>query len=121
MRDNPERDSGNAWLKKRPEKQKAANRKAHLKHKHGTTIEQYEDAWHHQNGMCANKRCCASFPLDSGDYRSGALHVDHCHRTGAFRALLCPGCNVALGQIGESAARLRGLASYISERLLANG
>jgi hypothetical protein len=38
--------------------------------------------------------------------------IDHCHSAGHARALLCNGCNTALGMCGESAERLRALADY---------
>jgi hypothetical protein len=40
-------------------------------------------------------------------------HVDHCHKTGAVRGLLCSGCNQALGNAKDDPALLRALASYL--------
>lgn len=110
---HPEADTGNNWLKARPAIQKTLNRKYHLMHKHGTRIEQYVEAWHRQEGKCANPRCGAAYPLELDDHRKG-LHVDHNHATGFFRGLLCPGCNVALGMIGEDVERLLGLVEYLT-------
>lgn len=31
-----------------------------------------------------------------------ALHLDHCHTTGAFRGWLCGSCNTAFGRLGDS-------------------
>ena len=31
-----------------------------------------------------------------------ALHLDHCHTTGAFRGWLCGCCNTAFGRLGDS-------------------
>src|SRR4051812_1659857 len=48
--------------------------------------------------MLANQGfCCAS----CGDelVAGYATHIDHCHTTGCVRAVLCRGCNVALGQL----------------------
>lgn len=44
---------------------------------------------------------------------SDRLCVDHCHRSGAVRGLLCNGCNAALGMVDDSVARLEGLAAYV--------
>jgi hypothetical protein len=39
--------------------------------------------------------------------------MDHDHSTGRFRALLCGGCNSALGLLKESTERIQGLKKYI--------
>lgn len=55
---------------------------------YGITINQYNEMLENQNGVC--KIC-------SGINKSGrALVVDHNHKTGEVRALLCTGCNVKL-------------------------
>lgn len=110
---HPEADSGNTWLKNRPKLHKEMNRKYHLWHKHRTRVEQYVSAWHRQEGKCANLRCQAWYPLEMDDHRKG-LHVDHDHRTGEFRGLLCGPCNVALGISQEDPGRLLGLAEYLA-------
>src|SRR4051794_16557750 len=43
----------------------------------------------------------------------GGLHVDHCHATGAVRALLCSDCNTGLGLLKDSPALLRDAARYV--------
>jgi hypothetical protein len=55
-----------------------------------------------QNGRCA---LCNKVP-------SGCLHVDHCHRTGRVRGLLCVGCNVTLGKIELWRPRLAEVLAY---------
>lgn len=112
MKAHPEADTGNTWLRNRPENLKAKNRKYHLWHKHRTRVEQYVEAWHEQQGKCANPRCGAYYPLEMDDHRKG-LHVDHDHQTGQFRGLLCPGCNVAVGMIADNPERLIGLVEYL--------
>lgn len=70
------------------------------------TNEQYAEAW--RTAACAN--------CGSGE---GRMHMDHDHshcKAGCgecFRAILCLGCNIALGYLKEDAARIRGLANYI--------
>lgn len=41
------------------------------------------------------------------------LRVDHDHETGAVRGVLCHSCNIALGMVEDSTARLRALAGYL--------
>lgn len=44
-----------------------------------------------------------------------SLHIDHDHRTGVVRGLLCHGCNLALGNVDDNPDRLRALATYLEE------
>jgi len=44
-----------------------------------------------------------------------AAQVDHCHKTGVVRGVLCFGCNVALGNISDSKERLQMLIDYLSK------
>lgn len=57
-----------------------------------------------QKGLCA---VCLQTP--------DRLVLDHCHDTGRARAMLCNGCNTALGMAGESAERLRAVARYAEQ------
>lgn len=46
--------------------------------------------------------------------RSGEMHVDHCHKTGAVRGVLCFNCNAALGHVNDSQERLQKLKDYLA-------
>jgi len=61
-----------------------------------------------QGFMCANDGCKATNPGNPKGW-----HIDHCHRTGKVRAILCSPCNVALGHSKESKERLLGLVRYL--------
>ena len=58
--------------------------------KYGITAEQYNKMLAEQNGVCA---ICGRPP------KTKRLHVDHDHKTGKIRALLCMMCNTKLGII----------------------
>lgn len=58
-----------------------------------------------QDGRCAICR--------RTEAESGRLHVDHCHRAGTVRALLCSGCNKGIGQFLEDPVALRAAADYV--------
>lgn len=73
----------------------------HLKKKYGITPEQRKSTAEAQNNLCA---AC-------GERRP--LVVDHCHKTGRVRGLLCSQCNRALGFLGDDPARVLALHVYI--------
>jgi len=45
--------------------------------------------------------------------RGHSLAVDHCHTTGVIRGMLCPECNLALGNIRDSVETLYRLIFYL--------
>ncbi|MFJ3233170.1 endonuclease VII domain-containing protein [Streptomyces sp. NPDC086787] len=40
------------------------------------------------------------------------VHVDHCHKTGRVRGVLCFNCNSAIGKLGDSPDAVRRAAAY---------
>ena len=68
------------------------NRSKYLRRTYGLTLEDYEVMLECQNGGCA---LCGKKP------GKRALAVDHNHRTGAVRGLLCQVCNQYLGHIKD--------------------
>lgn len=67
----------------------------------------YAEMLAEQEGKCAICRCI----LNSSRYTK--LAVDHCHKTGRVRSLLCTNCNTALGLMKDSPDRLKAAASYL--------
>lgn len=57
-----------------------------------------------QNHKCANPKCESGFD---------ELDIDHCHKSGKVRGILCGHCNTALGLIKESIPALHGLIEYL--------
>jgi hypothetical protein len=68
------------------------------------SIEEYDRILNHQNGNCA---ICCRPP------RKTRLAVDHDHKTGKIRGLLCWVCNKTLGMFRDDANRIENCLSYI--------
>lgn len=60
---------------------------------------------------------CAICRTERGNGRGHRLHVDHDHKTGFIRGLLCNRCNSTLGYMDEDPGRLRRAAEYLEESL----
>ncbi len=84
---------------------KAAKRRAKLKAKYGLTETKYNKIFTDQSGICAV--CKSTFKS------SKHTHIDHCHKTGKVRGILCHNCNRALGAVGDSSDILLALISYL--------
>lgn len=92
--------------------EKLAEKDHQLRHKFGINLQDYNTLLEAQCYSCA---ICGK--LNGEDlHRPGVpkeLAVDHCHRTGAVRGLLCSDCNHALGQFKDDPALLRRAADYV--------
>lgn len=81
------------------------NRNSYLKRKYGITEEQYEELLLAQAGKCA---ICLCKP------RTRRLAVDHNHKTGEIRGLLCSRCNHGLlGHAHDSIPVLERALEYL--------
>lgn len=78
-----------------------------LRTKYGIGIKDYEELLRAQGSRCA---VCAE---PHGTTRATTLHVDHDHRTGQVRGLLCANCNHVLGKVRDDVERLLALALYL--------
>lgn len=88
-----------------------------LKTKYGITLAEYDDRIRKQGGVCA---VCKEME-STVDPRTGvirALAVDHCHKSGKIRGLLCDRCNRAAGFLRDRADVAIELAAYLSATAL---
>jgi len=83
--------------------------KAHIKKTYGITFEVYTEMFDSQKGCC---KICTSRISNS---RTGRLFVDHCHKTGTVRGLLCSSCNHGLGLFKDSPTLLKKAIAYLEE------
>lgn len=103
------RRSTKRFRERDPEGYKQASRNRQVKAKYGITWEERQALLAEQGNKCANPACPNTEP--GGQWNE--WHIDHDHKTGEVRGLLCNGCNVALGILDDSPTRIRGLADYL--------
>jgi hypothetical protein len=77
-----------------------------LKEKYGISTEDYDRMYAEQNGVCY---------ICNKEHLRRPLNVDHCHKTGKIRKLLCDKCNMALGLIDDSIELLDKLKQYLKD------
>jgi hypothetical protein len=74
-----------------------------LKEKHHMSGSDYNSLLARQDGVCA---ICGTLP-------DGIFQVDHDHKTGRVRGLLCGPCNRGIGQMEDDPERLERAAKYL--------
>lgn len=111
VRRNPEphRAAVRRWQRRNPDKVRAQR----LAIEYGIVPEEYDALLRRQAGVCAI--CGAACPKYSN------LSVDHCHKTGRVRGLLCDPCNNGLGRFGDDPDRLVAAADYLRQHLQRQG
>ena len=91
------------WCDNRPD-QARIKRETDRVNNYGLTPEMWSDLIESQDGLCA---ICWDVP---------AVHIDHDHKTGLVRGVLCQTCNIGLGHLRDDPRLLRSAADYISDR-----
>ena len=97
-----------ATIAKKPEHYSKRHRKYCLMQNYNITEEEYDQMLEAQSGRCAI--CKTDTP--TGKWK--AFAVDHDHKTGLVRALLCNECNRGIGLLKDSAELLQKAANYIA-------
>lgn len=82
----------------------AKTREYNLRKRYGITPEYYEELFHKQNGKCA---ICGT--------SKEKLVIDHDHKTGKVRGLLCHNCNRGLGKFRDSPRTMLRVIDYLIE------
>jgi hypothetical protein len=80
-----------------------------LKNSYNLTVSEYTEMLNAQNGVCA---------VCGGNNKGKRLAVDHDHKTGAVRGLLCFKCNVALGFINDSPIVAERMITYLQSAMV---
>jgi hypothetical protein len=99
-------DRMRAWREKNVEKVREANIL-----RYGISLADYKRMFVSQHGKCL---ACSRVIVDFGGGRKPErAHIDHDHRTGMVRGLLCMQCNMILGAVNDSTEVLANLIVYL--------
>lgn len=96
--------------KENPEKYRALGKKyerARNLRRYGLTKDAYTELLEKQGYNCA---ICEKPNLNSRDF-----HVDHCHKSGVVRGILCHHCNLLLGHAKDDVMTLENAIKYLKE------
>jgi hypothetical protein len=99
----------NLRASQRPSRVNGARKDQYLQWKYGITLEQYKEMLVAQDNKCA---ICKQECITGRE-----LAVDHDHKTGEIRALLCIRCNSVLGQINDNISLLHEISNYLIKHL----
>ena len=91
-------------------------RDENLKRVYGIGIEEYNTLLEKQNNRCAI--CESTDPKGRKSGRGGGVdvfYVDHDHKTGNVRGLLCNICNRTMGYVGENSNVLEEMIKYLQK------
>lgn len=123
----PSKAAQQAWKKAHQERHRELNRRYRERHlddvkardaayrvahadairarRYGLTAEVVDAKFEAQGRRCA---CCGS-----PDPRGKGWHIDHDHKTGEFRGVLCSPCNTGIGLLGDSVVGVSNAIPYL--------
>ena len=101
------------WRIENREKANMIAAKCHRKKRFGIDNTVYEQMLQDQDERCAicHEKCIAK--TINGVQKS--LAIDHCHRTGKIRGLLCTRCNTALGLFEDNLEKIKAAIDYLEK------
>ena len=99
------------YLRKWKMENKDTIKKYLLNFRYGITIEEYDNLYSTQQGMC--KICKEKIYKWGNGNKQTVANVDHCHLTGKIRGMLCSKCNRILGIVNDDINRLKSCINYL--------
>ena len=112
LKNDPDRiEKLREWQKQYREKNRKALSDGERKRRFGITPEKYAELFKSQNGTCA---ICNNPETATRLGKVKALSVDHCHKSGAIRGLLCSDCNTGIGKLKDDVKILQSAIQYLS-------
>lgn len=101
-----------ACINRSREKNPTRERAKQLRLGYNMTLQQYDQMFAQQGGVCAICKRPETHRHRWSDTGYKALSVDHDHKTGDVRALLCASCNMSFGMMNEDPERIQALLAY---------
>ena len=98
------------WELDNSERSKFNHQSKHLKRKYGISLDDYTIMFNAQEGKC---KLCNNYETLKVKTITKKLAVDHDHRTGKIRALLCFRCNTSIALIENNPKLLNKIKSYL--------
>ncbi len=92
---------------------KKSTYKYNLRINYGLSVEKYNKLFLSQDGKCVICERPISNRFLNIEGKTSVL--DHCHKTGKNRNILCSGCNTGLGAFNESLVSLDKASKYIEK------
>lgn len=102
------------WQKQYREENRKALNDGERKRKFGITPERYSELLQSQNSVCA---ICDQPETATRMGKIKALAVDHCHKSGKIRGLLCSDCNTGIGKLKDDPKVLLAAIQYLTYHL----
>lgn len=99
------------WNKENPDKALELRQNSKFK-KLGVTAEDYWRMHSEQGGTCG---ACGSSDPSSFIKKRTRFDIDHDHKTGAVRGLLCQACNLVVGLMKDDPANVLKVARYLEK------
>ena len=103
-------DGRNAYLREYRRSDPVLERERWLRGKFNMSLETYDAMLEAQNGVCA---ICKQPETHKRNGKLKALAVDHSHKTGEIRGLLCCDCNTGIGKLKDSVNVLQSAIDYL--------
>lgn len=90
-------------------------RPPHPNMKASYTLAQLDAMYAASNGCC---QICGGVQQGFKNGKPKNLAIDHCHKTGNVRGLLCTKCNTALGHFNDDPALLMRAIDYLTKSIV---
>jgi hypothetical protein len=103
-------DRAAEWNRNHPKERLSTTNKWRIRRVYGLKLSEYAEMLEQQEGICAIASCS-----------NPAKHIDHCHKTGKVRGILCRKCNSALGFLGDNVQLLEDAIEYLKSATLKGG
>jgi len=100
------------WREKNADHKKRYAKKYHIERKYNISWEEYQEMLSKTNGVCP--LCLNEFILTEGQgCRKNMPVLDHCHKTGVNRGIICQSCNLTIGKVNEDVETLQRMVEYL--------